>query len=159
MFFLAFPSVLSAARRKGARLVVTQSSGVQKGELIGVNDRALVLLTEGGDQTIEVAQIESVRIIKKANPIPVAIGFGVAGGFASFGLALASGVKVNSIGGGFALGVGVIAAGVVGGAIGGIAMSDGLAKDEVLAFKGSSDGEVNEMLTRLRGHARVTGYR
>ena len=69
-------------------------------------------------------------------------------------------LKVDSgLGGGFALGVGVIAAGVVGGAIGGIAMSDGLAKDEVLAFKGSSDGEVNEMLTRLRGHARVTGYR
>ena len=47
----------------------------------------------------------------------------------------------------------------MGGAIGGIAMSDGLVKDEVLVFRGRSDGDVQEMLTRLRGQARaLKGY-
>jgi hypothetical protein len=156
---LAFQPALSASKTRGAAVVVTQASGAQKGELIGVRESALILLTEAGDLTVEVAQIESVRIVKKASKIPVAIGFGIAGGAASYGLALASGVKVNSIGGGFALGVGVIAAGVVGGAIAGIAMADSLASDEVLVFKGRSESEVSELLTRLRSHARVGDYR
>jgi len=159
VFFLAFPSVLSAAGRKGAKLVVTQSSGFQKGELIGVNDHALILSTEGGDQTIEVAQIESVRIIKKASTLPVALGFGVMGGGAGLGLAYASGVKSDTIGGGLAIGVGSIAVGGLVGVIAGVLLTDSLAKDEVLVFKGRSEGEVSEMLTRLRGQARVTGYR
>jgi outer membrane lipoprotein SlyB len=159
VFFLALPSALSASGREGARLVVAQSSGIQKGELIGVNDHALVLSTERGDQTIEVAQIESVRIVKKANKVAAAVGFGIVGGPAGLGLAYASGIKSKDIGGGLAIGVGAIAIGALAGVVAGILLTDSLVKDEVLVFKGRSDGEVKEMLTRLRGQARVTDYR
>jgi hypothetical protein len=74
-------------------------------------------------------------------------------------LAYASGVKSDTIGGGLAIGVGSIAVGGLVGVIAGVLLTDSLAKDEVLVFKGRSEREVNEMLTRLRGRARVAGYR
>jgi hypothetical protein len=74
-------------------------------------------------------------------------------------LAYASGVKSDTVGGGLAIGVGSIAVGGLVGVIAGVLLTDSLAKDEVLVFKGRSEGEVNEMLTRLRGRARVAGYR
>ncbi len=156
---VAFQPARLAAEGKGAKVAVTQDSGIQKGELVGVRDSALVLLTEAGDMTIETAQIESVRIVKRASAVPVAIGFGIAGGFAGIGLAYASGVKSDTIEGGFAIGVGSIAIGALVGVIAGLLMTDSLAKDEVLVFKGKSDVEIKELLTRLRSQARVPDYR
>jgi hypothetical protein len=158
-FPLAFQPALAASGRKGATVVVTQSSGVQTGELVGVNDSALVLLTKTGDLTIEAALIDSVRIVKKASAIPVAIGFGVAGGAAGLGIAYATGVKSDTIGGGLAIGVGSIAIGALVGVIAGVLMIDSLSKDDVLVFKGRPDGEIKGLLTRLRSQARVTDYR
>jgi len=158
-FLVAFQPALPASGSKGAIVAVTQGSGTQKGELVGVRESALVLLTEAGDVTVEIAQIESVRIVKKAAAVPVAIGLGVAGGAAGLGLAYASGVKSDSIGGGLAIGVGSIAIGALAGAIAGILLTDSFAKDEVLVFKGKSDGEIKDLLTRLRSKARVADYR
>jgi hypothetical protein len=157
--FLAFQPALAASGRKGATLVIAQSSGIQKGELIGVKESGLVLLTKSGDLTIETSQIETVRIVKKASTAPVAIGFGVAGGFAGLGLAYASGIKSKDIGGGLAIGVGSIAIGALAGVVAGVLLTDSLAKDEVMVFKGKSDSEIKELLTRLRGQARATDYR
>ena len=84
---VALHPVVSASRTEGATVVVIQGTGAQKGELVGVRESALVLLTKAGDVTIEAAQIESVRIVKKASPVPAAIGLGIAGGAAGLGLA------------------------------------------------------------------------
>ena len=49
------PEALLAARSRGAKLVVTLNTGeVVKGELVGVREETLVLLTDDGDRVVSV---------------------------------------------------------------------------------------------------------
>jgi hypothetical protein len=66
--FLIFPADLSAKERRGATLVITRLDGSQvSGELIAVKPNSLLLLNNvGRDESIDLTDIKSVRIVKKS---------------------------------------------------------------------------------------------
>jgi hypothetical protein len=66
--FLIFPADLSAKERRGANLIVTRLDGSQvAGELIAVKPDSLLLLSNvGRDESIDLANIKTVRIVRKS---------------------------------------------------------------------------------------------
>ncbi|GAH61129.1 unnamed protein product, partial [marine sediment metagenome] len=59
---------LYAKERRGAKLIITKKDGQQiKGELITVKPNSLLLLnTEGKDVSVDIADINVIRIVKKS---------------------------------------------------------------------------------------------
>jgi len=68
VLFLAIPANLSAKDRRGATVVITRLDGSQvSGELIAVKPDSLLLLSNvGRDESIELAGIKTVRIVRKS---------------------------------------------------------------------------------------------
>jgi hypothetical protein len=66
--FLVIPANLSAKERRGANLIVTRLDGSQlSGELIAVKPDSLLLLSNvGRDESIDLAGIKTVRIVRKS---------------------------------------------------------------------------------------------
>jgi hypothetical protein len=65
--FLIIPADLSAKESRGANLVVTRLDGSQvSGELIAVKRDSLLLLSNGRDESIDLADIKTVRIVRKS---------------------------------------------------------------------------------------------
>ncbi|MBE3112562.1 MAG: hypothetical protein IMZ46_18975, partial [Acidobacteria bacterium] len=64
---LALPADLSAKEKRGATLIVTRLDGSQvAGELIAVKSDSLLLLSYGRDESIDLAGIKSVKIVRKS---------------------------------------------------------------------------------------------
>jgi hypothetical protein len=67
VLLLVIPAGLSAKERRGADLVVTRLDGSQVGgELIAVKRDSLLLLSYGRDESIDLADVKTVRIVKKS---------------------------------------------------------------------------------------------
>ena len=65
-FIIALPGALSARARRGAKLEITLKDGhYVTGELIAVKADSLLLLS-GKDESVDLAGIKSIRIVKKS---------------------------------------------------------------------------------------------
>lgn len=167
---------LYAKERRGAKILITKKDGYQiDGELITVKPNSLLLLnTEGKDISVDIEDIEVIRIAKKPKVATGAgIGFlvgGVTGAlispageksasfwamyYISFLWLFISREKAESMSGliyGLVYGAG---GALLGGAIGAVA-----GKDKIIQFEGMTDSVIQEILDKLRKKARVRNYK
>ncbi len=148
------------AKKKGAQLVIDKKEGQSvAGELIAVKNSSLLLLnSEGADESVDIENINRIRIVKKSK-------FGRGAGF---GL-LSTGVVFLGIGtyswlqydepanllfiSLYWLLVVALPSALVGGLIGVAAGTD-----EKIQIEGMSDTEIKTELEKLRKKARVPNY-
>ena len=154
--FLVLPADLSAKQKRGANLIVTRLDGSQvAGELIAVKRDSLLLLSNGRDESIDLADIKTVRIVRKSR----------AGLFSGIGGAtgvLATGVIVfgnadsdlfdNNTGEAFVL-IGAIAGAI--GALSGLLVGSVAGVDSSFTVAGQSEAAVSAYWDKLGAHARV----
>lgn len=83
-FFISAPAALSAKERRGAQLIVTRLDGSQvSGELMAVKPDSLFLLSGGKDLSVPLADVRTVRIVRRSRAglggalVGAAIGGGV----------------------------------------------------------------------------------
>lgn len=151
---LILPANVSAKERRGATLLVTRldGSGV-RGELIAVKPDSLVLLsTAGVDISVGVAEIGSVRIIRRSKAGKDALWGGVGG-------VLVGGVLGGLSGGideftptGAAVFLGLVF-GVAGG-LGGLGVGTLMGVDTTIAFAGEPDALARSRMEKLRVYSR-----
>jgi hypothetical protein len=151
--FLVLPAGLSAKERRGANLIVTRLDGSQvSGELIAVKRDSLLLLSNGRDESIDLADVKTVRIVKKSRAGKGALyGFlvGAAGG-ALWGSA-------NQDSDVWGNGTAWVAGAYVGaiGALTGLLAGSVLGLDSSFTIAVEPETVVNEYWNKLRAHARV----
>jgi hypothetical protein len=153
--FIFLPGALSAQGKRGVDLIVTPKDGSSvAGELIAVRQNTLLLLSPvGKDESVALAEVLSIRIVKKSKAgTGFLIGFlvcGIAGGV--LGSQFNKGDEGYE---GAAILPGVLLFGALGGLIGlGIGAASG--GDETIEFAGLSEAEAHKVLDRLRGMARM----
>lgn len=157
---VALSGNLMAKERKGANLLVTKKDGQQvEGELITVKPTSLLLLnTDRRDETIDIADINVIKIMKKSRAFALGAGLLLVGGMAAG--VLQGSVRKERHGyeesqKGYMeepLAIGAIcgAAGALIGAVVGI--------DKTIKIEGKSDVEIDEVLKKLSKKARVPNY-
>lgn len=158
--FLAFlmlvlPAALSARERRGANLVITLKDGrCVGGELIAVKPDSLLLLNpDGKDESVVVAEISNIRIVRRSKAlqgllyglVPGAVGGAVWGALATDSDMAAIGAL---LGGAFIGGV----AGLVG-----LAVGSGAGLDTSIDLAGLPDAETADVLIKLNRQAREPG--
>ncbi len=160
IFSLVMLSVnLNAKERRGATLIITKKDSQQiEGELITVKPNSLLLLnTEGKDESIDIADIRVITIVKKSK-----VGEG-----ALYGLLIGGAIGVvcgGSSGDGFILSseeqaaIGGLVFGLLGALLGaGIGAVAGT--DKTIHFEGMTDLEIRKALDKLRKKARIPDYK
>jgi hypothetical protein len=155
--FLFLPPVLSAKQRRGATLIVTRLDGRQYGgELIAVKPGSLLLLSGAGiDLSIDIADIRSVRIVRKSKAGRYSLIGGLAGFIGGAVFALAS---YDSLEGPFesraqgAVLVGIVSGGL--GALAGTIAGSALGTDSSFTIAGEPEAVVAGHLDKLRAYSR-----
>jgi hypothetical protein len=142
----------SKEQKHGAKLVITKKNGYQtEGELITVKPNSLLLLdTEGKDESVDIADIKVIRIVKKSKAWKYGLVGGVGIGliFEIAGMAEEHGFFATLIESFIMFGLPV--AGIV-------AIIEG--KDKTIHFEGMSDLEIKEAMEKLRKKARIRDYK
>jgi hypothetical protein len=155
---LGLPTSVSARERRGADVVVTIKEGQTiAGELVAVKLNSLLLLTPAGkDESIDVAGIKEIKVVKKSRALKGALyGFlvGAVGGIAFAYAVRDTEASVKPI----IYPVGAVAGGTAGGLIGlGIGALAGKAK--TIRLEGTSESALKHVLADLRTMARVPDY-
>jgi hypothetical protein len=155
IFSLMMLSVnLYAKERRGSKLLITKKDGQQvEGELITVKPTSVLLLnTEGKDESIEIADIREIKIVKKSKVREGAL-FGLVTGVAIGVASLEQNnhdIFTNTLN---VLIIASISALVVGllGAVAGI--------DKTIQIEGMTDSEIQRTMKKLRKKARVRNYK
>ncbi len=152
--FFALPAEVSAKGKRGADIVVTKLDGSRvSGELIAVNPDSLLLL---GDlrrtESVDRAQIKSIRIIKRSRAGKGAFIGSMGGILTGVVLGAASGGIDEFTSGGAAVWLG-ITLGVVGG-LGGLVVGSSRKTDTTLTLAGEPEEVVSVRWERLREHSR-----
>jgi len=151
--FLILPANLSAKERRGANLVVTRLDGSQvSGELIAVKRDSLLLLGEGTDVTVGLADIKTVRIVRKSRAGLFAGLAGVAGATAGAFVGLYKG------GGDDESGPASIRGGVVYGALGALAglLADSMVNSDThITVAGMTPEAVAGFWDQLQAYSRM----
>jgi hypothetical protein len=161
LLILVLPGTLSARERRGANVVITLKDGhYAAGELIAVKPDSLLILA-GKDESVDLAGIRSIRIVRKSKA-----GLGAACGalagvlgtviFASVqkdpdGLWDVVGQGLEVSGAAMAFGIGGLGIGIGAGILAG--------KDKTIQLEGNSESEVKKNLAYLRGKARIRDYK
>jgi hypothetical protein len=162
LLILVLPGALSA-RGRGAKLEITLKDGHYiEGELIAVKPDSLLLLDPAQkDESIDIAGIRSIRMIRKSKA-----GLGAACGLLAgvVGAAIISSGQKETDNPLVLIGQGMEVAGaaVAFGGIGlGIGISGGLlaGKDKWIQLEGKSEAEVRQALAYLRGKARIRDFK
>ena len=156
---LALVPAIEGGGRKGFDVVITQGEGVQKGVLVGVKSDSLVIIGAAGIVTVPVAEIRSVRVIRKLHKVSGGLIGAAAGAVLGLGAAAASGIKTDDWGEAIGAASLFMLGGMVPGAVAGVLLADQLAKDEVYDLSGRSGQDIEKILGRLRTIARVRDYR
>jgi hypothetical protein len=151
--FLVLPADLSAKERRGANLIITRLDGSQvSGELIAVKRESLLLLSYGRDESIDLASVKTVRIVKRS-----LAGKGALYGFLAGALGGALWGSANQDedvwGNGTALIAGAYAGAI--GALSGLVAGSVLGIDSSFTLAGKSNTVLNEYWDKLRAKARV----
>jgi hypothetical protein len=150
---IVLPEALSARERRGATLEITLKDGHNvTGELIAVKTDSLLLLS-GKDESIDIAGIRSIRIIRKSRA-----GSGALYGFLAGAMA---GVVANANIGDYFRGSYIEAGAVFGGVGGLVGLGAGelAGIDKTIQFEGKSESEVMKALAYLRDKARIRDYK
>lgn len=154
VFSLMMLSVnLYAKEKRGAKLIITKKDGQQiKGELITVKPNSLLLLdAEGKDVSVDIGDIEVIRIVKKSKGART--GFLIGGGLALIVGVGEIGAEVHGFIPSFIDGLILFA--LPGALIG--AIIEG--KDKTIQIEGITDLEMQEALDKLRKKARIRDYK
>jgi hypothetical protein len=153
ILLLVIPNNVSAKARRGANLVITRLDGSQvSGELIAVKRDSLLLLSSGRDESIDIATIETVRVVKKSKAGKGALyGFlaGAVGG-ALWGL---NHQDEDVLGSSTSLVAGMYAGAI--GALGGLVLVVVLSFDTTFPVAGEPEALTRSRLEKLRAHARL----
>jgi len=158
ILLLGLPISVSARERRGADIVVTIKEGQTiAGELIAVKLNALLLLTPAGkDESIDVAGIREIKVVKKSRALKSALYGFIAGAVAGVALAYAVRDTEESVKP-IIYPVGAAAGGAAGGLIGfGIGSLGGKAK--TIRLEGMSESALKDILADLRNMARVPDH-
>jgi hypothetical protein len=174
VFSLMMLSVnLYAKERRGAELIITKKEGQQiKGELITGKENSLLLLdTEEKDVSVDIENIEAIKIAKKSKFLAAAA-IGCAGAITGamllyllWAIAGSLAAPLAAFGeGGWedyrpdAVGDGAFYGALIGTSIGGII---GLSNKEskTVRIEGMTDWEIQETLDYLRKRARIRDYK
>ena len=152
LLILVLPGALSARERRGANLVITLKDGhFVTGELIAVKPDSLLLLAEK-DESVDLAGIRSIRIVRKSKARLGGV-YGILAGTLIGGIevALEGGARVE-------IGLGIVFGGILGGVVGlGVGAIAGT--DKTIQFEGKSESDVRQALAYLRGQARIRNYK
>ena len=150
--FLVLPADLSAKEKRGANLIVTRLDGSQvSGELIAVKRDSLLLLSNGRDESIDLADVKTVRIVKKS-----LAGKGALYGFLAGALGGALWGSANQDSDVWGNGTALVAGAYVGaiGALSGLLLGSVAGLDSSFTVAGKPEAVVNEYWDKLRAHAR-----
>jgi len=150
--FLVLPAGLSAKERRGANLIVTRLDGSQvSGELIAVKRDSLLLLSNGRDESVDLADIKTVRIVKKS-----LAGKGALYGFLAGALGGALWGSANQDSDVLGNGTAWVAGAYVGaiGALSGLLLGSVAGLDSSFTVAGKPETVVNEYWDKLRAHSR-----
>jgi hypothetical protein len=146
---LIAPTRLLAMGRRGAAVVVTRNDGaLVEGELIAVKGDSLLLLDrEGRDESVSLAEVKAVRIVRRSRPALLTAAGGAAGLAVLGGFALAGGGDVEiqakhylHFGGA--------------GALAGLLMGLILGADSTFAVAGIPESDVSAYWDKLSAHSR-----
>lgn len=150
IFALTLAPGLSAGEKRGANVIITRIDGDEvRGELVAVKPDSFLLLSDGAGVTVGLADIRSVRVIRRSRALPLAIGGFVAGG--AIGAYAVSRDNEDRNTGTTLLGAGGF--GAVGALIGtGLGLAFGM--DAVIPIAGESDAVVARSLDQLKGYSR-----
>ena len=156
---------LYAKERRGAELIITKKDGWQiEGELITVKPNSLLLLnTEGKDESIDIADIKVITIVKKSKAL-VGAAFGAfAGGGIGAVVVPLIGKPTPIIFSSMAAEKKTILSGlffgfIIGAVCGGLIGTDE-GTDKTIQIEGKSDLEIEEALDKLRKNARIRDYK
>ena len=148
---------LDAKERRGAQLKITQKDGGQReGELIAVKPGSLLLQSaSGGDVSVELAAIDTIKIVKRSKIGKAAlIGGGVG---AAFGV-IAGIVSPGFTSRGVAALEGAALFGAGGAAVGGLT---GLiiSQPETIKIGGMDENRLRATMEKLRKQARVPDFK
>jgi hypothetical protein len=148
---LILPAVLDAKEKRGAEIVVTRLDGSQAaGELIAVKPDSLLLLSAAGqDETVGIADIKTVRIVRKSRAIKFAL-IGLVTGAAEALYATTRDEEDRTTKTTIAWMAGLGAAQ----ALLGFGIGAGVGADAILPFEGESDEAVATHLKNLKGYSR-----
>lgn len=137
---------VAAKDRRGATVVVTRTDGqVFEGEIIAVRSDSLLLLSEAGqDERVGLADIGTVRIVRRS---PTGL-LTLAGFLLGSGVVGMTSEPLDEWGWAHAWLAGI------GGAIAGLASGAILAKDKALYSWGEPEGQLSHNLNKLRGLSR-----
>ncbi|MCJ7488498.1 MAG: hypothetical protein MUQ25_20345 [Candidatus Aminicenantes bacterium] len=153
VLFLSIPAGLSAKEKRGANLIVTRLDGSQViGELIAVKRDSLLLLSYGRDESIDLADVKTVRIVRRSRS-----GQGAMLGFVG-------GVLTGAILGGTSGGIDEFTAseaglifgfvfGIVGG-LGGLGVGTLMSIDTTIDIAGEPEALVQSRLEKLKAFSR-----
>jgi hypothetical protein len=147
---------LFAKERKGADLIIKKTDSRQvMGELIAVKEKSLLLLERdsGADGTVDIGDVEVIRIVKKGKAgtgILIGGAIGVFVGYLTYSKPKSEGWFTLDFGPGMNAAVGGILGGLIGLVIGAMAGTD-----ETIQIGGKSDTEIEAELEKLRKKARV----
>jgi hypothetical protein len=159
LMMFVLPGAVSARERRGAIIVITLKDGhLSAGELIAVKPDSLLLLdSAGADQSVDLAGIKSIRIVKKSKALRGAA-WGLLAGLAGTAI-FASGQKetdnpLTAFGQGMEVAGAAIAFGGIGSVLG---IGGGLlaGKDKTIQLEGKSESEVGQALAYLRKKSRI----
>ncbi len=153
VLLLVIPAGLSAKERRGANLIITRLDGSQvSGELIAVKRESLLLLSYGRDESIDLASVKTVRIVKRS-----LAGKGALYGFLIGAVGGALWGNANEDEDVLGNSTGLIAGAYAGavGALSGLVVGSVLGLDSSFTFSGKLETVINEYLNKLRAHARV----
>jgi gas vesicle protein len=155
-------AALGRARTVGGIVIVTTGTGTVKGELIGVREDALVVMSAKGDDTIPIAEIDSVTIVRRAP----AVRFGmILGGVVGAAVGALAAPRTNNDASiwrdfnNFGKLLGRAGIGCLIGAMAGVLTATVIAKDKVVVLKGKTKEETPAALKDLKKEARVSDYR
>ncbi|OGD10378.1 MAG: hypothetical protein A2Y86_01375 [Candidatus Aminicenantes bacterium RBG_13_62_12] len=153
VLLLVIPTNVLAKERRGANLIVTRLDGSQvSGELIAVKRESLLLLSYGRDESIDLADVKTVRIIKKSLAGKGALYGFLAGAVGGAGVGLAMG-RTDMLEEKTPLVLGVFGGAI--GALSGLLVGSVLGLDSSFSVAGKPETVVNEYWDKLRAHARV----
>ena len=150
---------MNPKERRGAKLLTTKKDGQQiEGELITVKPNSLLLLnTEGKDESIDIADIRIIRIVRESKAKQGAIMGGLVGGV---GMGLYAGiVNIGEVHGFFASFIDCIIFFGPPGALIGALTGAAVSIDKTLQFERMTNSETQETLDKLRNKARIRDYK
>jgi len=157
----ALPAELSSREKRGVTLEITFKDGhYAAGELIAVKSDSLLMFT-GRDESVGLAEIRSIRIVRKSKAL-LGAACGFLAGMAGTVIVSSSQKETDNPLTLFGQGMEVAGAAVTFG-LGGIGIGLGAGalagKDKTIQLEGKSDSELRRTLAYLRGKARVRDFK